>query len=723
MRTIVMGAPSFNPEPTATAHRTRRTVAGGSGLNERKHREARGVGWRLCALALLASVAPARAADKAPKATYDEHVVPILREKCFACHNQDRKSGGLRLNNFTNVMTGGASGEIIKPGDPDGSLLYRLATHQQEPHMPPKSAMLPKESLETIRKWIQAGAPENAGSRVVVANKPKMDIALSSVTKGKPDGPPPMPHKLSLEPTIRTARANALTALAASPWAPLVAVGGQKQVLLYHSDTLDLLGVLPFPEGVPYVLKFSRNSSLLLAGGGHSAKSGRVVVWNVTTGQRVFEVGEELDAVLAADISADQTQIALGGPSKVVRVYSTKEGKLLHEIKKHTDWIYAIEYSPDGVLLATGDRNGGLFVWESHTAREYFSLRGHTAAITDVSWRSDSNVLASGSEDGTVRLWEMENGGQVKGWGAGGGVASVKYARDGRLVACTRDRLTRVWDQNGAQVRAFEAFPDLALRGAFSHDGGRVIAGDWSGTIRVWSTTDGKLAGQLSPNPRPVAEQLELALKELSARETAYKPLAAAAAASQAAAEKATAELASAQQDASDTAAAAKIVAEAVVRAKETADRANAPLAAAQAHAAARETMAKSYAETAAKVQEAAGKAKDNKGLAAAAATSRDVAAAAVTELATAQKTVASLLPAARAANEHLASAQRAAVFTSSAAAAAAKVLEPRAPIAKATAAKAAADKAAADAVGAALTTLRATVDRYKSALATARAK
>jgi WD40 repeat protein len=678
---------------------------------------------RLSAFFFVACTVPAIAADKAPKVTYDEHVVPILREKCFACHNQDRKSGGLRLNNFTNVMAGGASGEIVKPGDPDGSMLYRLTTHQQEPHMPPKSPMLPKENLETIRKWIQAGAPENAGSRVVVANKPKMEIALSSVTKGKPDGPPPMPHKLSLEPTIRTPRANALTALAASPWAPLVAVGGQKQVLLYHSDTLDLLGVLPFPEGVPYVLKFSRNGSLLLAGGGHSAKSGRVVVWSVTTGQRVFEVGEEVDAVLAADISADQTQIALGGPSKVVRVYSTKEGKLLHEIKKHTDWIYSIEYSPDGVLLASGDRNGGLFVWESHTGREYFSLRGHTAAITDVSWRADSNILASGSEDGTIRLWEMENGGQIKTWGAGGGVASIKYARDGRLVACTRDRLTRVWDQNGAQVRVFEAFPDLALRGAFSHDGGRVVAGDWSGTIRVWSAADGKLAGQLSPNPRPMAEQLEVALKDLSAREAAFKPLAAAAAASQAAAQKAAEELAPAKQNATDTAAAAKIVAEAVVRAKENADRANAPLAAAQAHAAAREMMAKSYAETAAKVQEAAKKAKDNKGLAAAGAASHDIAAAAAAELASAQKAVAALLPAAQAANEQFASAQRAAIFTTSAASSAAKLLEQRLPVAKATAAKAAADKAAADAASTALNALRATVDRYKAALATVKAK
>src|SRR5229473_2240098 len=367
----------------------------------------------LASVLSLGSFSCARAADKI---TYQDHILPILRDKCLGCHNQDKKSGGLRLNTFSNVLAGGSSGEVIKPGDPDNSRLFLQVSHKREPFMPPKSEMLPKENLEIIRQWIVGGALETAGSKAIAANTPKLDIALKSISKGKPHGPPPMPSdKFHLEPVVRTARANALTALAASPWAPLVAVGGQKQILLYQTETLDLLGVLPFPEGVPQVLKFSRNGSLLLAGGGRGAKSGRVVVWSVTTGERIFEVGEEFDCVLAADIAADQTQIALGGPSKVVRIYSTKDGKLLHEIKKHTDWIYALEFSPDGVLLASADRNGGLFVWEGYTGREYFTLRAHTAAITDVSWRTDANVLASGSEDTTIRLWEMENGGNIKG--------------------------------------------------------------------------------------------------------------------------------------------------------------------------------------------------------------------------------------------------------------------------------------------------------------------
>ena len=54
------------------------------------------------------------------------------------------------------------------------------------------------------------------------------------------------------------------------------------------------------------MLKFSRNGGLLLAGGGRGGQSGKVVVWDVKTGKRIFEVGNEPDAVLAADISADQ---------------------------------------------------------------------------------------------------------------------------------------------------------------------------------------------------------------------------------------------------------------------------------------------------------------------------------------------------------------------------------------------------------------------------------
>jgi hypothetical protein len=58
---------------------------------------------------------------------------------------------------------------------------------------------------------------------------------------------------------VRAKVNNAVTALAASPWAPLVAIGGQKQIVLYNTETLQPIGVLPFPEGFPTIIRFSRN--------------------------------------------------------------------------------------------------------------------------------------------------------------------------------------------------------------------------------------------------------------------------------------------------------------------------------------------------------------------------------------------------------------------------------------------------------------------------------
>src|SRR5262245_6045773 len=181
-------------------------------------------------LALLVATG-ATAADK-PKAkedktkkrlTYDEHVLPILKDKCVNCHNNDRKRGGLVLDNYTKLMQGGSSGVSVKAGDPDNSLLYALMTHAKEPVMPPKQPKLAKESLDTVYKWIAAGAPENAGSKVVIPDKPGVDFTLPKVAKGKPAVPPMPPATLRLEPVVVAARDTAVTAMAASPWAPLVA--------------------------------------------------------------------------------------------------------------------------------------------------------------------------------------------------------------------------------------------------------------------------------------------------------------------------------------------------------------------------------------------------------------------------------------------------------------------------------------------------------------------
>jgi WD40 repeat protein len=138
---------------------------------------------------------------------------------------------------------------------------------------------------------------------------------------------------------------------------------------------------------VPYVLRFSRTGDLLLAAGGKPVQSGKAVLFDVRTGNRVATVGDERDVILAADVTPDGKLIAIGGPGKTVRVYAAADGKLVYEIKKHTDWITALEFSPDGTRLATGDRSGSIFLWEAVGGGTVGSLAEHKDAITSLSWR------------------------------------------------------------------------------------------------------------------------------------------------------------------------------------------------------------------------------------------------------------------------------------------------------------------------------------------------
>lgn len=461
-------------------------------------------------LLLVPGLAHAQKAETA--VTFKDHVQPILRKHCLNCHNPDKARSDLDVSTYQTLMTGGASGEAVKPGSPDQSLLYRVTTHQAEPAMPPKGK-IPDAEIAVIKKWIELGAPETAVGAAKVAGR-KIDIDPVTVSLGKPEGPPPMPTTLPPTSLGKTERPHPVTAMASSPWAPLLAVAGHERVLLYNTDTLKLIGTLPFPERIPYVLKFSRNGKWLLAAGGRGALAGRVVLWDVTTGKRVTEIGDEADVVLAADISPDHKLVALGGPGKLVKIYDTATGELRHKIKKHTDWVTAMEFSPDGELLASGDRNGGVYVWEARSGGIVFTLGDHKDAITQLSWRADSQMLASASEDGRVILWYAEDGFPTRSINAQAargatpnpraripGVLSVQYARNGLIATCGRDNSARIWKADGSQVARLEGFTDIPSRAAFSHDGERLFVGDFTGTIRVWTTKDSQPAGELTTNP------------------------------------------------------------------------------------------------------------------------------------------------------------------------------------------------------------------------------
>ena len=447
------------------------------------------------------------------KVTYDDHVLPIFQQTCLNCHNPDKAKGGLDLSTFSGTMKGGSGGKIAEPGD-TGSKLIAVVLQTSEPKMPPEGDKLGGDQINILKSWIEGGLLETKSSQARKASKPKFDTALTSAPDAKPEGPPPMPEHVLLDPPVLAPRASSVNAMASSPWAPLLAVTGQKQVLLFDSNSLELTGILPFPEGDPVALAFTPNARYLIVGGGVPGKSGVTVTFDVVTGERMLVAGKEFDSVLATDLKPDLSMVATGSPSRLIKTWKSEDGSQLNSIKKHTDWVTALDFSPDGVLLATGDRNGGVWVWEADSGNEFHTLRAHQAGITAAAFRADSNLLATASEDGTVRFWEMNGGSEVRKIDAhGGGVLAFAWSRDGSFITSGRDKVVKIWKPDFNLLREFKDQPDLPVAVAFDSEGKRAFAADYRGQITGWEVETGNPVGGFDTNP-PSIEQRLVALRE-----------------------------------------------------------------------------------------------------------------------------------------------------------------------------------------------------------------
>ncbi len=447
---------------------------------------------------------------------YDDDVKPIFARRCFACHSAGEMRNGLNLESYAGVIKGGASGDAVIPGRPTSSLLYKAVAHEGDGvvRMPLGGNKIPDAEIAIIKDWIQLGLLENAGS----APKGPIPVSLDYKPNGlnKPSGEPAMPGALPPVSAPEPQHPGPITALAASPWAPLLAISGHERIYLYDLAKRAPIGELAFPEGIPYVLRFSRDGGILLAAGGKGVQLGKVVLYDVKTGNRIGVFGQELDSVLAADVSPDGKLVALGGPSRLVKVFSVADGKLLYQIKRHTDWVTALEFSPDGQRLATADRAGGILLWDAATGGTFGALSEHKDSVTSLSWRGDSQLLASGSEDGQIIVWNVGDGFPVATIAKAhqpkppqgtfgtppGGVLSVQFGPDGRLFSVGRDSTIRVWSADGKPKGAGPANAALLTKVAVSVDGKLAIAGDYQGELVLW---DGAKAATVAPAALAVA--------------------------------------------------------------------------------------------------------------------------------------------------------------------------------------------------------------------------
>lgn len=457
-----------------------------------------GVSRRLCVCAAALVIVPHSAIadepaagpspDAPPAVSFHRDVRPILQTHCQGCHQPAKPSGAYVITRFDAFVAGGESGSAaVTPGRPDASELVAQITPDADgaAPMPKDKPPLAAEQIETIRRWIAAGAVDDTPAAAETA----IDAAHPPVYQTPP----------------------VVTSVDFSPDGKLLAVSGYHETLLLDSQTGAVAArLVGLSERIESAV-FAPDGKRLAVTGGSPGRFGEVQIWDVAdaaAAELMLSVPVTFDTVYGASWSGDGTRVAFGCADNTVRAIDATTGAQVFYQGSHNDWVLDTVFSADDSHLVSVSRDRSMRLNEVATQRFVDNVTSITpgalkGGLIAVDRHPQKDELLAGGADGAPKIYQMHR---------------------------TQDR--KIGDDYNL-IRQFDPLPGRLFAVAYSPDGALIAAGssnDGAGEARVYKTDDGQLVARFAVDAGPIysldfrSDGAELAVAGFDGQVRVYNP-------------------------------------------------------------------------------------------------------------------------------------------------------------------------------------------------------
>ncbi|MEK0446372.1 MAG: hypothetical protein RLZZ399_1693 [Verrucomicrobiota bacterium] len=183
---------------------------------------------------------------------FENKIRPIFANHCLECHSAEKGKvkGGLNMDSREDVLKGGESGIVLKPGSPRESGLIRAVEWVDDLQMPPKKK-LSDEQIAALKEWIAMGAPDPREGTGIAKPSKKDHWAFQPVSRPTP---PEVKNSTwignSIDKFVLAKLEEAQMFPAELPYTGSAAERTRKQEAVLRRAYFDLIGMPPSPREI-----------------------------------------------------------------------------------------------------------------------------------------------------------------------------------------------------------------------------------------------------------------------------------------------------------------------------------------------------------------------------------------------------------------------------------------------------------------------------------------